>query len=208
MALNAQTTHSIAETVKQKITRFQRGRVFSADHIHVEGSRQAVQRSLSRLAEEGQICRIQNGIYYKPEYSPILKGKRLPPDLNETIKVIAKKNNETIQVHGAIAANKLGLSTQVPLTKVFYTNGISREIEIAGSRVKFIHTANRKLLQHAGTDVGMAIAALYYLGKDLVNAQVIQHIQSRLTEKEFEQLTKAELTHWMKSALKGVRAHG
>ena len=57
------------------------------------------------MVREGEIQRIQNGIYYKPEYSKVLKGKPLPPNVNEVIKVISKKNKEVLQVHGATAVS-------------------------------------------------------------------------------------------------------
>lgn len=202
--MSAQVSASVSEIVKKKITKFKRGHIFSADNIHVEGSLLAINKSLSRLADEGKIHRIQNGVYYKPQYSRFIKGKTLPPNINEVIRVITKRNNETIQIHGAVAANRLGLSTQVPMNKVFHTNGISREIIVGGSKVKFIHTENSKLLQYAGTKVGWAISALFYLGKELVNEVVIQQIASHLTEVEFEKLVQANLTGWMKEILARV----
>lgn len=204
MSMSAQVSTSVSEIVKKKITKFERGHIFSADSIHVEGSRLAINKSLSRLAEEGKIRRIHNGVYYKPQYSRFIKGKTLPPNINEAIRIITKRNNETIQIHGAVAANRLGLSTQVPMNKVFHTNGISREIVLGGSKVKFIHTENSKLLQYAGTKVGWAISALYYLGKELVNEEVIHQIASHLNDEEFEKLVHANLTGWMKETITRV----
>nr|WP_269091573.1 DUF6088 family protein [Acinetobacter sp. SM34] len=89
--------------------------------------KQAVQRTLSRLIEEGSIRRIYNGIYYKPEVSGILKGRMLPPNIDQAFKVISAKNNEIIQMHGALACNRLGLSTQMPMAKVFHTNGFQEK---------------------------------------------------------------------------------
>lgn len=208
MGTTAQIEGTVAGNVRHKIAKFNRGRVFLADHVQMESSsRQAVQRSLARLADEGLIDRIQNGIYYKPEVSKILKGKQIPPDVNQVIKVIAEKNNETIQLHGGAAANRLGLSTQVPMHKVFHTNGITREIEISGTKVYFVHTNNAKLLQHSGTKVGLAISAMQYLGKNLVNEKVIHQIKEHLSEREFKQLRKANLVGWMKEALEMAEEH-
>ena len=159
MGVYAHTTSNVSESVRNKIARLPRGRVFSVDNIHVEGSHDTILRVLSRLVQEGKILRIQNSIYYKPEFNRFLKGRPVPPDVNEVIKVISNRNKETLQIHGSAAVNKLGLSTQVPLTKVFYTNGPSREVIIAGTRVKFIHTENQNILQASGTEVGMALSA-------------------------------------------------
>lgn len=196
------TTNTIAENVRQTVASFPKGCVFTAEHISTQLEvKQAVQKSLSRLTEEGLIRRIQNGIYYKPEVSRILKGRVLPPNVDQAIKVISAKNNETIQMHGALACNRLGLSTQMPMTRVFHTNGFSREIEIGGARIKFLHTNNDQLLQYPGTNVGMAISALHYLGRRLVNTEVVEKIKSRLTPKEFRLLQKASLPAWIKEPL-------
>ena len=203
MTSTAQVQPTVTGNIRHQIAKFNRGRVFSIDTIKVESSsRQTIQRSLSRLAEEGLINRIQKGIYYKPVISKILNGKQMPPDIDETIKIITAKNKEKIQLHGAAAANRLGLSTQMPMYKVFHTNGITREIEIAGTKVYFAHTNNAKLLQYSGTNVGLAISAMYYLGKNIVNEKVIYQIKNRLTEREFNQLRKAKLVSWMQKALK------
>ena len=192
---------NVSQAVKNKIQKYKPGRVFAADQMRVQGNHETVLRTLSRMVREGEIQRIQNGIYYKPEYSKVLKGKSLPPNVNEVIKVISKKNKEVLQVHGATAANWLGLSTQIPMKKIYYTTGITRELEIAGAKVKLVHSSNKKLFQAHGTEVGLAIAAMHYLGKELVNEQVIQKIKSRLNEQQFEQLKNSPLPSWMKRAV-------
>lgn len=198
-------SNTIAAKVRQTVAGFPKGHVFTAEHISIELEvKQAVQRSLSRLIEEGSIRRIYNGIYYKPEASRILKGRVLPPNIDQAIKVITAKNNETIQIHGALACNRLGLSTQMPLAKVFHTNGFSREIEIGGARIKFLHTNNDQLLQYAGTNVGLAISALHYLGYRYVNTEVIEKIRSQLTSRAFRRLQKASLPAWIKEPLNSL----
>lgn len=195
-------SNTISGIVRQTIEDFPKGRVFTVEDIAIEFEvKHAVQRTLSRLIEEGSIRRIYNGIYYKPEVSRILKGILLPPNIDQAIKVISAKNNEIIQMHGALACNRLGLSTQMPMAKVFHTNGFSREIEIGGARIKFLHTNNEQLLQYAGTNVGIAISALYYLGRGYVNIQVVEKIRLKLTPREFRRLQKASLPAWIKKPL-------
>lgn len=194
----AKNSPNVSESVKRKIQKYKPGRVFSPEQMGVQGNHETVLRNLSRMASEGKIQRIQNGIYYKPEFSKVLKGKPLPPDVNEVIKVISKKNKEKLQVHGATAANRLGLTTQMPMKKTYYTTGITRELEIAGAKVKFIHSSNKKLFLFQGTEVGLAISAMHYLGKELVDEQVIQKIKSRLNEQQFKQLKDSPLPSWMK----------
>ncbi|HFF4736094.1 TPA: DUF6088 family protein, partial [Acinetobacter baumannii] len=193
---------SVAENVRHKIKKFPRGRVFSIENIpETYGNKEAIQRNLSRLAQKGEIYRIRNGIYYKPLRNKFLKGRIVPPNVDEALKVISKKYNEKIQLHGGAAANKLGLSTQVPTIYVYYTSGVTRELEIAGIHVKLIHTNNEALIKYAGTNIGLAIAALQYLGKELVSEEVILKIRENLTDKEFQKLMKAHIADWMHKTL-------
>lgn len=198
-------SNTIAAHVRQTVAGFPKGRVFTVEDILIEMEvRQAVQRSLSCLIEEGSIRRIYNGIYYKPEVSRILKSRVLPPNIDQTVKIISVKNNEIIQMHGALACNRLGLSTQMPMTKVFHTNGSSREIEIGGARIKFLHTNNDQLLQYAETNVGIAISALHYLGRGFVNIEVVEKIRLKLTPREFRRFQKASLPAWIKKPLNSL----
>ncbi|MFV4926654.1 hypothetical protein Q5E79_020220 (plasmid) [Acinetobacter baumannii] len=45
---------------------------------------------MSRLAQKGEIYRIRNGIYYKPLRNKFLKGRIVPPNVDEALKVISK----------------------------------------------------------------------------------------------------------------------
>lgn len=188
--------------VRKRIARIQRGKVFSIDTLNINNySKSAIQLALRKLIEEKVIFRFTKGIYFKPEKSTILKNAIIPPSILDVINFICKKNKEIIQVHGGIAANRLRLSTQVPLTYVFYTSGYSRTLYLRGSLVKFIHTDDKRILQHVGTNVGLAISAMYFFGKNIVDEDMVKKIKDYLTVKEYEQLKKSELPVWMKKIL-------
>ena len=123
-----------------QIQRMKVGHVFVIDDLSFSCSKNNVYRVLRRLKKENVINVAYKGIYYKIEYSEFLGGRKLPPDTMDVIKKIIEKNKEVIQLHGADAANRFRISTQMPLTRVFLTSGYSREIDICGARVKFIHT--------------------------------------------------------------------
>jgi len=94
------------------------------------------------------------------------------------------------------------LSTQVSVHSVFYTSGRSKTFEVNGIQVQLQHISPRKLVK-PGTKVGMAISALWYLGKEGVGTEILAALRSKLTEREFEEL-KASAPHmpvWMSNAL-------
>jgi len=123
-----------------------------------------VDKALSRLVEEGVILRITRGVFVRPRTSRFIDD--VMPDVAKIVAVIAKDRSETIQVHGAEAARRFKLSTQVPTIPVFHTSGPSRQLKIGNLVVKLVHASHRKLLL-AGTRPGLALSALWYLGKDV-----------------------------------------
>ena len=88
------------------------------------------------------------------------------PEPFKVAEVIAKKTNEIIQVSGAEAARQLGLSTQVPAKPVFLTTGQSRQFNIGDLEVTLKHVSRKKIPMPESKD-GLAIVALWYLGKNL-----------------------------------------
>lgn len=188
--------------VRKTVSRMRKWKIFSIDEFNTEEySRSAIQKALIKLVKEKVIVRIIRGIYFKPKISRIVQGAIVSPMPWDIIMFICKKNNETIQVHGGMAANRLLLSTQVPLNKVFLTSGYSRILYLCGSRVKFIHTSDKRKLQHVGTNVGLAISSMYYLGKNVLDKSIVKKIKEYLTEDEYEQLKKSDLPVWMKKLL-------
>ena len=69
------------------------------------------------LVEESAIQRIARGVFVRPKQSRFVGN--VMPDVSSVVQVIAKEHGETIQVHGAEAARRFNLSTQMPTTPVY-----------------------------------------------------------------------------------------
>ena len=188
-----------AKAIRAKLRTLPKGKPFTNSRFLKYGSRGAVDRTLSRLVTEGEITRLTRGVFVRPQQNRLVGD--VMPKLSEVVKIIAQNNHETIQVHGAEAARRFKLSTQVPIVPVFHTSSSSRSIKIGGITVKMIHTSNQRRLQFAGKKPGLALSALWYLGKNNVNAQVISKIKSGLSAEDFETLKSADMPVWMSTAL-------
>lgn len=165
------------------------------------GHSAAVDKAMSRLVEERAIQRVARGVFVR----------EVMPDVSRVVQVIAKDHGETVQVHGAEAARRFKLSTQMPTTPVYYTNGPSREIRIGNLKVKLMHTSSQRKLQHAGSKPGLALSALWYLGKSNVSAEVLKRIKAGMSEEEFETLRSSNMPAWMTEAFRQYEeghAHG
>jgi len=174
------------------------------------GSRAAVDQALSRLARSGAIERVSRGVYVRPKTSRFA-GKLLPSP-EKVVDAIAAATGERVQIHGAEAARRFGLTTQAPLRSVFSTTGPARRLRVGAVEVRLKHTSARKLAL-AGRPSGDALAALWYLGKEGVTAETVEHVRRRLPAGEFKSLVEARsvMPAWMaravSSAMGGV-PHG
>ena len=200
---------SVKESIQQQIEKVPLGEPFTNSRFLRLGSRAAVDKTLSRLVAEGAIQRIARGVLVRPKQSRFVGN--VMPDVSRVVQVIAKDHGETIQVHGAEAARRFKLSTQMPTTPVYYTNGPTREIRIGKLKVKLMHTSSLRKLQHAGERPGLALSALWYLGRNNINTEVMQRIEEGLSEEEFETLRSSRMPAWMSEAFRQYeagRAHG
>lgn len=75
------------------------------------GSRAAIDKTLSRLAQEEKLLRVSRGAYIAPHQGRF--GVR-PPSTAAVAQAIEASFGETVVANGATDANALGLTTQVP----------------------------------------------------------------------------------------------
>src|SRR5690349_11899421 len=194
---------SIQNTMLYRIRGKGRGWAFSARHFLDLGSRDAVDKALSRLARKGSIRRLGNGIYDYPKISPRLGI--LSPSIEAVAKEIAGKNSSTLKITGAQAANALGLSTQVPARIVYLTDGPSRQLKIGNQTIILKHASPRTMAT-AGKGSGTVISALQYLGKENVTAETIRKTQEALSEADKKELAKdvEHIPEWMRQIIKEI----
>ena len=127
---------STAKAVRTAIGKLPRGRPFTAARFDKLGTRGAVDRALSRLVACGEIRRLAHGVFVRPRTSRFVGT--VVPAIHEVVEAIARSNGETVQIHGAEAARRFGLSTQVPTAPVFHTSASSRTIRIGSVTVRMV----------------------------------------------------------------------
>src|SRR6266852_1797662 len=173
-----------AGTIRNHIKEIAIGEPFTSIQFNGLGTRASVDQALSRLVKGGEIVRVSRGVFVRPKNSRYV-GQVLP-EPSKVAQAIANAHGETIQVHGAEAARLLGLTTQMPLQSVFYTSGPSRELKLGKLPLILKHVARRKL-RLSGRPSGLALSALWYLGKERVTTSTIKTIREKLTPQAFEE---------------------
>ena len=194
---------SVANSVKKQILRKENGHPFTAREFLKLGSRKAVDCALARLIAENTITRVNQGIYMRPKSTQFVKV--VAPDVYEVVKAVAARTGETIGMAGAEAAQRLKLSTQVPIQAMFYTTGSTRELTINNQRVKLRHVADRKLAL-AGKPAGMVLSALWYLGEGAVNNEVLNTITQQIPPSVLAEVESSNIPAWMTSAIQNYRS--
>ena len=162
----------------------QRNVFFMEDFRHL-GSHEAVKVALHRMTKKKTLSRLARGIYAKPYYSKILK-KEVLPGAEEVAKALAKRDMASIIPSGSQALHALGLSSQVPMNLIYYTDASPRKINLKNGQIIFKPTSSRNL--HFKSHLAMLIVqALKEIGKE------------NLTEEEeskiFDYLKNIELKH-------------
>ena len=172
------------QTIENKLSYRIRGNgsgwAFSPKDFLDLGGRPTVDSALHRLTRRGEVRRVVRGIYDYPRFSKLL-DQQLSPDVDQVARAIARKFGWRIQPSGAIAANLLGLSTQVPARAVYLSDGPDRSYKIGNTTLAFEHTA----LKEAGfklRESGLIVQALKSLGPERVTSEVISKIRAWLPE--------------------------
>lgn len=189
---------STADVIAKRLKQMRKGTPFHRMVFAQLGSRAAVDAALSRLVQSGLLERIVRGIYMRPKVSKY--AGRVRPSALSVVMAIAKVNGETIQVHGAEAVRRFGLSTQLQVVPTYYTSGATRDIRIDNAVVRLRHVS-RDRLQHAGTNVGTVLTALHYIGKRGLTCQIALSVVTVLGRDDLMKLRNCRMPRWMRSAV-------
>lgn len=176
---------STEEQILNKINDYKRGKIFFPEDFSKFGSSEAVRQALVRLEEEDELIRLAHGIYLYPKTDPQLGV--LKPSIEKIAEAIAKRDKASITPAGALAMNKLGLSTQVPLNAVYLTDGSPRSIQIGNRKIKFKRTVPKNL-KAKGEISSLVIQALKEIGKENVTEQQKEKITELLKKEKPEHL--------------------
>ena len=158
------------------------------------GSRAAVDQTLSRLSRSGELLRLGRGLYVLPVESRF--GGR-PPSVEKTVKAFAAQRGEQIANGGAMAANALRLTTQVPVKRVFLTSGRSRILKLGRQEIELRHAPPWQLVL-GNRKAGEAVRALAWVGRERAGLAA-EEIRRSLTAEERRELrsVSAQMPGWL-----------
>ncbi len=191
---------SFAEQLRQTISAIPEGEPFVPAQFLTLGSRVSIDQSLTRLVKAGAVLRVARGVYVRPKQSKY--AGLVMPEPAVIAASLVKAQGARVEVHGAEAALRFELTTQVPMQPVFYTSGRSRRVRLGRMQIRLKHAGPRRFAL-AGRPAGVALNALRHIGRENVTPQVIEKIKRQLPPAEFEVLRQAStsMPAWLAEAL-------
>jgi hypothetical protein len=167
------------------------------------GKRAAVDQALSRLAESGKLLRARRGMYLRPVEGRF--GTRAP-SVEKVVEATAVQSSETIVSSGAAAANRLGLTPQVPVRQVYLTSGPSRQLHLGKQVVELKHAPPWQFVL-AGSRAGEVVRALAWVGPKAAE-KALRILKSKLTSEEVCKLkaVASSLPTWLAPSVSALPA--
>ena len=201
-------TRSTATRVLARIRRKGPGSVFvPSDFLDLDSaSREAVDAALGRLVDSGTLRRIARGVYDYPKLHPRFGPRTPAPDA--VARAVARSTNETVVVSDAMAANLLGVSTQVPAQAVYLTTGTNRVLRVdlgdgRGFDLRFKRVSPSRLLG-GDTKPGLVLRALHFLGREGANDEAqVSRLRAALDDDDLRRLRslRPQATGWMRGTI-------
>lgn len=158
-------TNSISSRVMQRICKGTPSSVWTPSDFYDLGGRDAINKTLQRMANNNILRRIDRGLYDQPRINP-LTNKLTVPDYRMVIDAISRRDQVRVLIDGMSAANDLNLTNAVPAKVIVHTDGRIRTIRLDKLVIQFKLTAPSKLYW-AGRPAMRIIQALHWFGDSL-----------------------------------------
>jgi hypothetical protein len=195
---------TIQSQILDRVRRRGRGKVFTPKDFLDLGSRDAADKGLSRLVKSGDLQRLTRGLYHFPRMNTVL-GIPVVPDADEIAHALARQTGSRVAPSGAVAANRLGLSTQVPAKPVYLTDGRSRQVKV-GNMVFVVKHVPPKELPSGSPTSAMVFQALRHVGQDAIDTQMIARLRGALSDAQRHGLVRDAryTTDWIAEVVQRV----
>ena len=188
--------------IKKKILSAKNDSVFVSTDFTDITDKKTASVCLARLEADGIIKRIFRGIYYKPEYNVFLE-EYIAPMPDSVAHALARNNGWTIIPSGDAVLNLLGLSTQVPATWVYMSNGPYKQYTYGNTSIQFKRTTAKET-SNISYKTALIIQALKALGKENIDDAAVKKMERALTISEKKAMLEEakSVTSWIYKYIK------
>ncbi len=156
------------DTIDTRIMASLEGRhdIFFAENVALEGvTQKAIRFALASLVKDGRLVRLAWGIYCNPPLEAY-SNRRILPSPFAIAQAIAKRGNLTLIPHGATAAARVGLTSEVPNELVFLSTGCTRNIGLPdGKTIKMVNSSESRRFNFVDDRMRDLSNGLRYIGE-------------------------------------------
>jgi hypothetical protein len=167
---------SLAQKIKNRIKGKGRGWAFTPKDFLDLATRNNVGQILHRLTAQGFIRQVSRGVYDYPRKHSTMGD--FPPNAYNVAAAVARATGDRIYPTGSTAANRMGLTTQVPAKTAFVTTGKPRKVQVWNLSVDLYKATLPKTLTRPLAY--MALQALDNMGPDYVDQKMINKTAKHL----------------------------
>lgn len=125
------------------------------------GNRDVIDKTLQRMVANGDLRRIDRGLYDRPAMNKLTK-RPAASDYRAVVDALARRDQSRLLVDGMTAANDLGLTDAVPARVTLYTDARRRSIQLDNLTIDFKLAAPSRLYW-AGRPAMRVVQALHWL---------------------------------------------
>ncbi len=172
---------STDDKILTKVKKAKGGSLFFIDYFAGIASSKTTGKALERLVKTGELYRISQGMYLRPKKDNVLGF--VFPGIEDIALAIRKRDKARIVPTGSYALYKMGLTAQVPMNVVYYTDSTARKIRIGKQTITFKRASARNL-SAIGEISKLAIQAMKAIGRDKVNQNELTKIRSMLSQEK------------------------
>lgn len=192
------------EEIEYRVRSAPKGSVFITSDFLDIANVPAVNQTLSRLCEDNTVLRrVLRGVYEYPEYSGFLQ-EYVEVDPHKVAGALARNYGWTIAPSGAAALNLLGLSTQVPATWSYASDGGTKAYTLGCVQLQFHHVTHKEItgLSYAS---GLVVQAIKAVGRENVDQTIVALRQSLSVEEKNKLLRETQyVTTWVFQAIQRI----
>jgi hypothetical protein len=177
------------------------------------GARAAIDKALQRLVADGDLRRLDRGLYDRPSVNSLTKKPATPPT-RAIIDAVARRDQARLLIDGMTAANDLGLTTAVPAQVTVLTDARLKPIQLGAQQIRFKQAAPSRLYW-AGRPAMRIVQALYWLqdvlpsNRQTISRQlrnlIAHHVQGAAIASDLQTGLSA-MPIWMQSIVRDLLA--
>lgn len=190
--------------IEDRIMSYSFGTAFSASDFLDIADANSVSQALFRLEKDNGIRRVINGIYDKPAYSQLIQEYSVP-NIEKIAEAIARRFNWNIVPSGNTALNILHISTQVPNTWEYVSDGPYRDYMIGKVSLRFKHVMPREI-NGCSSITAMVIQGIRVIGKGNMTKEQLDRFSSVISDSNRDTLLKEGkcATAWIYKTIKNI----